>query len=161
MDLDDSTENPELPSGSPSTRNDDSASTWSPAPDRPEILSTEPAAGSNKPASASNVTDLAGKALSRRAAAVEANTRSDPVGGEVWSNPLCSRIYLVLGRLFKLHPDFDAAIEGILAGDTNGCVVLIHETRDEEWTRVVWTRLRDVLVPKGMCVFRFNRFYGR
>lgn len=61
----------------------------------------------------------------------------------------CRRNYLVMGRLFKLHPDFDGAIEGILAGDTGGCVVLIHETKDEEWTRAVWSRLKEVLVPQG------------
>lgn len=64
--------------------------------------------------------------------------------------PKCLRIYLVLGRLFKLHPDFDVAIAGILAGDPSGCVVLIHETQHEEWTRTVWNRLREVLLPQGI-----------
>lgn len=66
------------------------------------------------------------------------------------SEALCLRTYLVLGRLFKLHPDFDVAIAGILAGDPSGCVVLIHETRDEEWTRTVWSRLRETLLPQGI-----------
>lgn len=61
----------------------------------------------------------------------------------------CRRTYLVLGRLFKLHPHFDAAIEGILAGDPRGCVLLIHETADEEWTRGVWRRLMAQLGPQG------------
>lgn len=64
----------------------------------------------------------------------------------------CLRTYLVLGRLFKLHPDFDAVITGVLAGDADGCVVLIHETRDEEWTRAVWSRLGELLVPLGNYV---------
>ncbi|CAM9713019.1 unnamed protein product, partial [Hapterophycus canaliculatus] len=71
---------------------------------------------------------------------------NDELGG--WSP--CRRNYLVMGRLFKLHPDFDDAIEGILAGDADGCVVLIHETKDEEWTRAVWTRLKKALVPRGL-----------
>ncbi|CAM9390627.1 unnamed protein product, partial [Scytosiphon promiscuus] len=62
----------------------------------------------------------------------------------------CSRNYLVMGRLFKLHPGFDGAVEGILAGDPAGCVVLIHETKDEQLTRAVWSRLKDVLVPGGL-----------
>lgn len=70
------------------------------------------------------------------------------------SETLCLRTYLVLGRLFKLHPDFDVAIAGILAGDPFGCVVLIHETRDEEWTRVVWSRLRETLLPQGKGIAR-------
>lgn len=69
--------------------------------------------------------------------------------GEQEAGPSCRHKYLVMGRLFKLHPDFDVAIEGILEGDKDGCVILIHETKDEEWTRVVWSRLRDVLAPRG------------
>ena len=65
----------------------------------------------------------------------------------------CRQNYLVLGRLFKLHPDFDAAINMILAGDPGGCVVLIHETTDEELTRVVWDRLRGLLAPQGKCTY--------
>lgn len=64
--------------------------------------------------------------------------------------PSCLRTYLVFGRLFKLHSDFDPAIEGILVGDSAGCVVLIHETRDEEWTRAVWRTLIGKLASKGV-----------
>lgn len=71
------------------------------------------------------------------------------IGGEAEASASCRQNYLVMGRLFKLHPNFDSAIEGILAGDASGCVILIHETRDEEWTRDVWKRLRKVLVPRG------------
>lgn len=62
---------------------------------------------------------------------------------------LCRRSYLVFGRLFKLHYAFDTAIEGILAKDSEGCVVLIHEKRDEAWTRSVWKRLTGKLKPRG------------
>ncbi len=53
------------------------------------------------------------------------------------------KYYLVLARMFKLHPDTHATVEGI----RGGCVVLIHETIDEELTRAVWSRLRGALVP--------------
>lgn len=62
---------------------------------------------------------------------------------------LCRQTYLVFGRLFKLHYAFDTAVEGILAKDSEGCVVLIHETRDEAWTRAVWERLTRKLSPTG------------
>lgn len=80
--------------------------------------------------------------------------RENVSGGEVEEHGLeestaCQHTYLVLGRLFKLHPDFDAGIEKILAGDPEGCVILIHETTDEEWTRAVWDRLTQLLVPQG------------
>lgn len=94
------------------------------------------------------------KAAAAVAAAKNDNTTFDVMHGEEPRSggsdaPNCLRTYLVLGRLFKLHPDFDVAIAGILAGDPSGCVVLIHETRDEEWTRTVWDRLRQVLLPQG------------
>lgn len=66
----------------------------------------------------------------------------------------CLRTYVVLGRLFKLHPEFDAAIKGILARDREGCVLLMHETTDEEWTRCVWSRLRGILLPLGTEVWQ-------
>lgn len=80
--------------------------------------------------------------------------RENVSGGEVDEHGLegstaCQHTYLVLGRLFKLHPDFDAGIEKILSGDPKGCVILIHETTDEEWTRAVWDRLTHLLVPQG------------
>lgn len=137
---------------SPSTpKGDNSDATRSPGSGRPETSSIAPVPSTTKPALPSNVTDVAGISLSR-AGVVEASTNNkpDPVSGETRFNPSCSRNYLVLARLFKMHPGFDAAIEGILAGDDGGCVVLIHETRDEEWTRVVWTRLREALLPRGM-----------
>lgn len=61
----------------------------------------------------------------------------------------CHRTYVVFGRLFKLHHDFDLTIEGIIAGDLNGCVILIHEKQDEAWTRAVWARLIRKLRSKG------------
>ncbi|CAM9670942.1 unnamed protein product [Ectocarpus sp. 6 AP-2014] len=82
--------------------------------------------------------------------AARTHDEHDVTIGEQEAGPSCRHKYLVMGRLFKLHPDFDAAIEGILEGDKDGCVILIHETKDEEWTRVVWSRLRDVLAPRGL-----------
>ncbi|CBJ29260.1 putative methyltransferase [Ectocarpus siliculosus] len=95
--------------------------------------------------------------------AARTHNEHDVTIGEQDAGPSCRHKYLVMGRLFKLHPDFDAAIEGILEGDKDGCVILIHETKDEEWTRVVWSRLRDVLAPRGrtpstcMCDGLFGR----
>ncbi|CAN0554262.1 unnamed protein product, partial [Ectocarpus sp. 12 AP-2014] len=82
--------------------------------------------------------------------AARTHDEHDVTVGEQEAGPSCRQKYLVMGRLFKLHPDFDVAIEGILEGDEDGCVILIHETKDEEWTRVVWSRLRDVLAPRGL-----------
>jgi len=85
---------------------------------------------------------------------VETPDALDPAGGGLPTGSPCLRNYLVLARLFKLHPDFDAAVEGILVADADGCVVLIHETTDEEWTRAVWSRLRGALVQRGRHVLQ-------
>lgn len=61
----------------------------------------------------------------------------------------CIHEYLILGRLFKLHPDFDTAVREILERDPAGCIVLIHETLNEDWTRAVWKRLTDKLRSVG------------
>lgn len=49
-------------------------------------------------------------------------------------------LYLVLGRLFKLHPDFDAALLDILSRDPTGVVVLVAEAQ-RPVTRRLWRRL--------------------
>lgn len=115
---------------------------------RRENLNHPPAPRTTEPPFSSDVTDTAGTTLLDDVAA-EASDDPESIAGRPWTGPSCVRNYLVMGRLFKVHPDFDTAVEGILAGDAGGCVVLIHETTDEEWTRVVWSRLRGVLVPRG------------
>ncbi|CAM9214198.1 unnamed protein product, partial [Discosporangium mesarthrocarpum] len=72
-----------------------------------------------------------------------------PAGQESTFLPPGTHLYLVLGRLFKLHPEFDEAVAGILEEDPDGCVVLIHEKQEEEWTRAIWRRLMTKLTPLG------------
>lgn len=111
----------------------------------PEVTAS-PGNGRTSPVSPDSIT--AGVALAPK------THRENVSGGDVDEHGLegsmaCQHTYLVLGRLFKLHPDFDAGIEKILSGDPEGCVILIHETTDEEWTRAVWDRLTQLLVPQG------------
>jgi hypothetical protein len=51
-----------------------------------------------------------------------------------------TRLFLVLGRLFKLHPAFDDMILGVLAAHPRAVVALIQE-RQEPWTTETWKRL--------------------
>lgn len=110
-------ENPGLPPELPSTRDEVSDATRSPPPGGPKNLSLAPAPRTTKPASSSDAEDVSGISLPRTAA-VEANAGPERVSVEARFRPSCTRNHLVLARLFKMHPDFDAAIEGILAGDT-------------------------------------------
>ena len=62
-------------------------------------------------------------------------------------------LYLCPHALFKLHPDFVAALRAVLLGDPHGTLVLIGNARSE-WTEVVRSRLgpvatRDNLVFTG------------
>jgi predicted O-linked N-acetylglucosamine transferase (SPINDLY family) len=54
--------------------------------------------------------------------------------------PENSTLYLCPQTLFKLHPDFDECLAGILRGDPLGYVVLIRGDFDE-WTRSLQERL--------------------
>ena len=38
----------------------------------------------------------------------------------------CEALYLVPQTLYKLHPDFDALVAGVLRADVSGCVVFIR-----------------------------------
>jgi hypothetical protein len=62
-------------------------------------------------------------------------------GAEGQQGDGAAHVYLVLGRLFKLHPAFDDALLGILARDDRAVVALIQE-RQEPWTQAVWARLQ-------------------
>ena len=53
--------------------------------------------------------------------------------------PADASLYLCPQTLFKLHPDFDACLAGILRGDPRGRVVLIEGDFDE-WTRLLRER---------------------
>lgn len=59
-----------------------------------------------------------------------------------------TRIFLVLGRLFKLHPDFDVIILRLLAAAPHAVVALITE-RQEIWTSDVWARLSAAAQTTG------------
>ena len=51
-----------------------------------------------------------------------------------------THIFIVLGRLFKLHPNFDDALLTLLHTDPRAIVALIQE-RHEAWTSAVWARI--------------------
>jgi protein O-GlcNAc transferase len=57
-------------------------------------------------------------------------------------------VYLILGRLFKLHPDFENAMFEILNRDKCGRIVLITE-RARHLNQVVYGRLRSTALSKG------------
>jgi protein O-GlcNAc transferase len=55
-----------------------------------------------------------------------------------------SHLYLCPQTIFKFHPDFDAAIEGVLTKDPNGKLVVI-EGRSSIWTERLSTRWKQTL----------------
>jgi protein O-GlcNAc transferase len=62
-------------------------------------------------------------------------------------------IYLCPQTLFKLHPDFDGVLAGILAADTQGIVVLL-ESRVRNWTQRLKRRFART-VPDAQRRVRF------
>ncbi|CAM9796515.1 unnamed protein product, partial [Heterosigma akashiwo] len=73
--------------------------------------------------------------------------------------PPDAELYLVLGRLFKLHPDFDLAIIEILKGHANAHVVLIAEKHNNQITSLLWHRIKRnnfLLFHKLVFVHHWN-----
>ncbi len=63
--------------------------------------------------------------------------------------PASGRIYLCPVTLFKLHPDFDAAIEQILLMDPEGSVVLVADRKYPTWQSQLERRF-DVTIAAGV-----------
>lgn len=51
-------------------------------------------------------------------------------------------LYLVLGRLFKLHPAFDQILLSILEEDSQGIILLVAESHNRPVTAKTWDRLK-------------------
>jgi len=58
--------------------------------------------------------------------------------------PADARLYACPQTLFKFHPDFDAAIAGILRGDPQGHVVLLHG-KDPHWDALLTARFERAM----------------
>lgn len=59
------------------------------------------------------------------------------------SLPADSKICMVLGRLFKLHPDFDEALAGVLAQSPDNTVLVLVAEKLGEWNQIIYDRLLD------------------
>ena len=53
-----------------------------------------------------------------------------------------TNVYMVLGRLFKIHPTFESLVFDVLERDECGVVALISE-RVGGWNEALWERMRD------------------
>lgn len=67
--------------------------------------------------------------------------------------PADAPVYACPQSLFKLHPDFDAILAGILRRDPRGVVVLLHG-RDPHWDELLCRRFAATL-PDGADRIRF------
>ena len=53
---------------------------------------------------------------------------------------------MVLGRLFKLHPDFDETLANILIHSPDNTVLVLVAEIIEEWNVVIYDRILDALI---------------
>ena len=60
------------------------------------------------------------------AEAATASSKLDGVEGLANGSLSCEALYLVPQTLYKLHPDFDMLVAGVLQADVSGCVVFIR-----------------------------------
>jgi predicted O-linked N-acetylglucosamine transferase (SPINDLY family) len=71
--------------------------------------------------------------------------------------PAAAPYCLVVGRLFKLHPEFDSALGEVLRRNPQAFVVFIFE-RALAWNRVAMQRLAGAVGPAGMARVRLGAF---
>lgn len=67
--------------------------------------------------------------------------------------PTCGALYLVPQTLYKLHPDFDGLVAGVLSADLSGCVVFI-EALEASTTEGLVRRMSRALSATGVAAQR-------
>lgn len=63
--------------------------------------------------------------------------------------PTCGALYLVPQTLYKLHPDFDRLVAGVLSADPSGCAVFIRAV-EAYMTERVARRMSRTLLAAGV-----------
>lgn len=71
----------------------------------------------------------------------------------------CEALYLVPQTLYKLHPDFDTLVAGVLKADVSGCVVFIRAF-ETVTTEALVGRMSKALLAAGVG-FERAIFIGR
>lgn len=61
----------------------------------------------------------------------------------------CEALYLVPQTLYKLHPDFDTLVAGVLKADVSGCVVFIRAF-EKATTEALVGRMSKALLAAGV-----------
>jgi predicted O-linked N-acetylglucosamine transferase (SPINDLY family) len=61
--------------------------------------------------------------------------------------PTTKRIYLCPMTLQKIHPDFDDAVNGILAQDADGSIVFFESGQSSDWGRLLRERFEKTITP--------------
>lgn len=70
-------------------------------------------------------------------------------GGADGGSLSCEALYLVPQTLYKLHPDFDRLVAGVLKADVSGCVVFI-EAFEAATTEGLARRMSNALLEAGV-----------
>lgn len=88
------------------------------------------------------------------------SVQHDDVAGRIASDgerrslpPSCGALYLVPQTLYKLHPDFDRLVAGVLRADLSGCVVFI-KALEASITEDLVRRMSRTLLAAGVAAER-------
>lgn len=84
--------------------------------------------------------------LGKEAAPISTRKQS---GGADGGSLSCEALYLVPQTLYKLHPDFDRLVAGVLTSDASGCVVFI-EAFETAMTEALVRRMSQALLEAGV-----------
>lgn len=91
--------------------------------------------------------------------------RQDPVdvrrSREELGLPATGRLYVCPMKLQKIHPDFDAALRGILAADEAAQIILFQDVTHREWHELVRARMSLGLSAEQLARVHFLPWISR
>lgn len=132
-----------------------------PAPPKPGLITRETLGIPHRPLVPGDAQQYPGlattaaEAAAAAAAAAEAFRKSDeterviPDGEQQMLSSSCGALYLVPQTLYKIHPDFDRLVAGVLSLDRFGCVVFIRAL-ETSTTEALVRRMSRTLFDAGV-----------
>lgn len=119
-----------------------------PVPPEPGLV-TRDSLGIPPPPGLGRDSDRLSVESSTTASTVSTGSRSNGVSGSTDAGVSCGSLYIVPQTLYKIHPDFDRLVAGVLKADRLGCVVFIRAV-EAAATEALTRRMSKVLLAAGV-----------
>lgn len=138
-----------------------------PAPPKPAVVTREALGIPRRPVPSRSARHSSGFSATANTAATGAaaaggggSVEDGDIGGRLASDgghrslpPSCGALYLVPQTLYKIHPDFDRFVAGVLNADLSGCAVFIKAFETSTTERLM-RRMSRALLAAGVAAER-------